>query len=433
MAATGSSVTVRDGTGFALGPVATTTLTLDSSAGNGAITQTGAAVVSGTTTITAGTGAVVLTHAGNDFANIGITGGAVSVTDSNALALNSISASSLTVNTSAGNGSVTQNAAATVTGATAVNAGSGAVTLSNIGNNFGSVGAIGGAVIVNDVNALALDATSAGSLAVTTGGAISQNGAVVVSGVTTVNAGVNAITLANPGNDFASIAASGGAVSISDSNALALGAINATSLTLNTAAGNGNITQNAAASVSGATSANAGSGAVNLSNAANDFGSVAAVGGAVSVIDVNALTLGGDQRHQPEREHRRRQRRRHAVRRRGRERHEHHQRRCSGAVTLGNAGNNFATLGVTGGAVNIVDSNGLVLSGLVSGPNQAVSVVAGGTLTLPATAIDTGTAPLTLSSGGTLATSGTLRGTNVALTSAGAMTLANDITARSAR
>jgi hypothetical protein len=87
---------------------------------------------------------------------------------------------------------------------------------------------------------------------------VTQNGAVVVGGATTVNAGANAITLGNAGNNFASIGASGGAVTITDSNALALDAINATSLTLNTAAGNGNITQNAAAIVSGATTANAG-------------------------------------------------------------------------------------------------------------------------------------------------------------------------------
>ena len=184
----------------------------------------------------------------------------MAITDSNALALNAINASSLTVDTSAGNGSVTQNAAAIVTGATAVNAGSGAVSLNIAGNNFGSVGATGGAVVIADVNALALDATNAGSLFVTAGGAISQNGAVVVSGTTSANAGTNAITLTNAGNNFANVGATGGAVSITDSNALALDAINATSLTLNTAAGNGNITQNAAAIVSGATTANAGSG-----------------------------------------------------------------------------------------------------------------------------------------------------------------------------
>ena len=113
---------------------------------------------------------MALTNAGNDFANVGLSGGAVSVTDSNALVLNAINASSLAVDTSAGNGNVTQTAAASVTGATAVNAGSGAVILNIAGNNFGSVGATGGAVVIADVNALALDATNASSLVVTAGG-----------------------------------------------------------------------------------------------------------------------------------------------------------------------------------------------------------------------------------------------------------------------
>ena len=64
---------MRDGNGLALGPVATTSLTIDTSVGNGAVTQTGASVVSGTTTINAGNGAVALTNAGNDFATIGIS------------------------------------------------------------------------------------------------------------------------------------------------------------------------------------------------------------------------------------------------------------------------------------------------------------------------------------------------------------------------
>ena len=168
--------------------------------------------------------------------------------------------------------------------------------------------------------------------------------------------------------------------------------------------------------------------AVTLSNAANNFGSVAAIGGAVSVTDANGLTLGaitatsltvntaaGNG----------------AVTQSGAAvvSGASNVNAGSGAVTLADGGNDFATLGVTGGAVSIVDANALALSGLASAPNQAVSVVAGGALTLPATAIDTGTAALTLTSGGSLTSIGTLRGTTVALTSSGAMTLANDVTA----
>ena len=51
--------------------------------------------------------------------------------------------------------------------------------------------------------------------------------------------------------------------------------------------------------------------------------------------------------------------------------------------TLNNTGNDFATLAITSGAATIVDSNALSLTALSSAPNQAVSVTAGGALTLP--------------------------------------------------
>ena len=427
-AGSGTAITLRDDNGLVLGPINATTLTLDSSAGNGAVTQSGAAVVTGATTITAGSGAVTLTNPNNDFANIGVSGGAVSITDLNAVALNAINATGLTINTSAGNGAVTQNAAAAVTGATAVNAGTGVVTLTNAGNNFGSVGATGSTVSVTDINALALDAINTSTLTLNAGGAITQNAAAVVGGATTANAGANAVTLNNAGNNFGSVGATGGAVSITDVNALALDAINAASLTLNTAAGNGNVTQNAAAIVGGATTVNAGTGAVTLANGGNNFGSVAAIGGAVSITDINALSLGaisattltvdtsgGNG----------------AVTQSGPAvvTGASNVNAGTGAITLANAGNDFATLGLTGGAISVVDANALTLSSLASAPNQAVNVKTGGALTLPATAIDTGAANLTLTSGGTLTTVGTLRGTNVALSSGGAMTLANNITA----
>jgi filamentous hemagglutinin family protein len=426
-AGNGSAINLRDDNGLALGAINTNTLTLNTSAGNGAVTQSGAAVVSGATTISAGSGAVTLSNAGNNFANIGVSGGAVAITDINAVALNAINAASLAVNTSAGNGAVTQNGAAIVSGATAVNAGSGAITLSNAGNNFGSVGATGGAVSITDTNALALDAINATSLTIAAGGAVTQNAAAVVSGATAVNAGANAITLTNAGNNFSSVGATGSAVAITDINALALDAVTATSLSLDTSAGNGAITQNAAAIVSGATAVNAGTGAVALTNAGNNFGNVAVTGGAVSVTDINALALGainaaslsvntsaGNG----------------AVTQTG-------PAVVSGATTvnagtgsvaLTNTGNDFAGLGISGGTINVVDSNALTLTSLTSAPNQAVTVSAGGVLTLPATAIDTGSAPLSLSSGGALTSVGTLRGTNVSLTSNGAMTLASNLT-----
>src|ERR1019366_1831341 len=312
-------------------------------------------------------------------------------------------------------------------GATNVNAGANAITLNNAGNDFGSFGATGGAVTVRDVNALALDAINAISLTLTTGGNITQNAAAVVGGATTINAGASLITLNNAGNNFGSVGATGGAVVITDINALALDAINATSVAIDTSAGNGAVTQNTAAIVSGATTVNAGGGAVTLTGAGNNFGSVGATGGAGSIANSNALALGainatsltvdtsaGNG----------------AVTQTAAAiiSGASNINAGTGAVTLANAGNDFGTLGVTGGAIGVVDSNALTLTSLASAPNHAVTVNAGDALTLPATAIDTGGAPLLLSSGGTLTSVGTLRGTNVALTSGGPLTLANNLT-----
>ncbi|WP_155518740.1 hypothetical protein, partial [Xanthomonas euvesicatoria] len=61
--------------------------------------------------------------------------------------------------------------------------------------------------------------------------------------------------------------------------------------------------------------------------------------------------------------------------------------------------------------------------------NSALSLSATGALTLPTTAINTGSANLTLSSGGSLSTRATLAGTNVDLTGRGGIALGHDVTA----
>ncbi|MGD3652341.1 hypothetical protein QT533_22585, partial [Xanthomonas citri pv. citri] len=59
--------------------------------------------------------------------------------------------------------------------------------------------------------------------------------------------------------------------------------------------------------------------------------------------------------------------------------------------------------------------------------NSALSLSASGALTLPTTAINTGSANLTLSSGGSLTTRAALAGTNVDLTGTAGMTLGHDV------
>jgi hypothetical protein len=249
-------------------------------------------VVSGVTTLNSGATAITLDRTDNDFqATVNATGGVVSLRDTNALtaALTASGAGTLqsggalvasgsaagltttsggttafgvtTVNGTLGvtsTGDVTQTGALVVSGVTTLNSGATAITLDRTDNDFqATVNATGGVVSLRDTNALtaALTASGAGTLqsggalvasgsaagltttsggttafdvttvngalGVTSTGAVTQTGALVVSGVTTLNSGATAITLDRTDNDFqATVNATGGVVSLRDTNAL---------------------------------------------------------------------------------------------------------------------------------------------------------------------------------------------------------------------
>ena len=102
----------------------------------------------------------------------------------------------------------------------------------------------------------------------------------------------------------------------------------------------------------------------------------------------------------------------------------------SGDITLAQPTNNFqGSLLLSGGAVSVRDVDDLAVTSLVSGVNKPVSLIAGGSLSLPPSAIDTGTADLTLQAlGGTLVINGPLSGNNVTLTGSAGLALGADIT-----
>jgi filamentous hemagglutinin family protein len=244
-------------------------------AANGAVGQTGALTVGQTTSVSAGANSINLGNSANDFGGavtVHTTGAANDVTlnnGNNALTVGSgsgvggnatLSAGATTLGTTGvgGNlgvtadGAVSQTAgtALTVTGTTSVNAGANAITLANNGNDLGgavTVDNIGAnnVALNNGANALTVNgtvggnlgtttttgtgtttfgATSAGSLTAISGGAVGQTAgtALTVAGTTSVNAGANAITLANNGNDFV------GTVTVNNT-----GAANAVGLALN--------------------------------------------------------------------------------------------------------------------------------------------------------------------------------------------------------
>ena len=229
----GDDITLVGSGGVSLGHNVAATDALQVSTTNNAVTQTAGTVsAGGATTVNAGTGNVTLAQGTNDLNSIAVTGGAVSVTDQSALVLGAISATSLTVNT---NGEVTQTAAATVTGTTTVNAGTGNVTLAQGTNDFNSIALTGGAVSVTDQNALVLGAVNASSLTVNVGGPLTQNASATVGGTTNINAGSNEVVLNQTGNDFGSdlslsdsqrrVDIVAGSVNLTDSNQLVLGDI----------------------------------------------------------------------------------------------------------------------------------------------------------------------------------------------------------------
>ena len=317
---------------------------------SGGIAQSGAFRVGGNAGFDAGAGDISLANAGNDFAGtVALRGDNVQIHDRNALTLGTLDVDTLSATSvgalglgsgriagalvaRSGGGAITQAGALSVGGNSAIDAGAGDISLGNAGNDFaGGVDLAGGVAVVRDTDALrfgtldiaGLTATSGGALslgsgsiagdlvATSHGGGIRQGGALLIAGASTIDAGTGNITLADAGNDFAGTVSLGGAaVSIHDRNALTLGTLDVDTLSATSVgalglgsgriagalvarSGGGAITQAGALSVGGASTIDAGIGAITLSNGGNDFaGRVSLAGGAVTIRDTRALSLG---------------------------------------------------------------------------------------------------------------------------------------------
>ena len=223
----GRNVTLNDTNALVLG-ASTVSGTLGVTTA-GAITQSGALNVTGTTSLAAGAANdVTLNNASNNFSSVGITSGRnVTLVDSNAFDLGTSTIAG-TLNVTAG-GPITDSGNVVVTGTTALAAGAANdITLDSAGNNFSTASVISGNnVTLRDTNALDLGAsTISGNFNVTTSGAITDSGNLVVAGPTTLAAGAgNDITLNSAGNNFSTLGiTSGRNVTLVDSNALDLGA-----------------------------------------------------------------------------------------------------------------------------------------------------------------------------------------------------------------
>ena len=256
----------------------------------GDITDSGAVVVAGTTTLNT-TGDITLDHANNNFDQVTISNAVnVQLVDSNDISV-SITPRLTTLSISALGGSITQGSVFNVSGTTTLNA-SGDITLDNANNNFDQVN-ISDATDVQlvDVNNIDLGTSNVrGDLTVRAGGTITDSGAVVVAGTTTLNT-VGDITLDNANNNFDQVNISdGNDVQLVDVNDIDLGTSNVRG-DLTVRAG-GTITDSGVVVVAGTTTLNT-AGDITLDNAANNFNRVDIVGARnATVIDVNNIDLG---------------------------------------------------------------------------------------------------------------------------------------------
>jgi hypothetical protein len=378
----------------------------------GAITDSGNLVVTGTTTLAAGAGNDITLDNANNFSTVSITSGRnVTLNDTNALILGASTVSGTLAVTTAG--AITQSGALNVTGTATLAAGSGNdITLNNPTNDFSTVGITSGRnITLVDTNALDLGAsTVSGNLALTTGGAVAQSGALNVAGITTLTASAanTDILLDTQANNFASPLSFGGAltnfrdIGLRNTNAGATvptlsGLTNLRDLTLTfdsapvnlpalTASGTLNVTAGGAITDSGnvvvtrVTTLTAGAANdIVLDSAGNNFSTVAVnSGNNVTLRDANALDLGtsnvsgnlsvttGG-----------------AITDSGNLVVAGLTTLAAGAgndITLDSAGNNFSSVGVTSGRnVTLADTNALDLdTSTVSG---TLNVTTGGTLT----------------------------------------------------
>ncbi|HVU22612.1 MAG TPA: autotransporter-associated beta strand repeat-containing protein [Opitutus sp.] len=176
----------------------------------GAITQTGAITTGGAAAFDAGAAAITLTDGGNHFGGavtLQSTSGDVSLANSAALTLGGSSvAGNLTLTA---NGAITQTGAITVAGTSGIDAGDGAITLTNSSNSFGGAVALrntSGNAALTTSGALTVAASSvAGNVALIAGGSIAQTGAITATGGTTtlsVTAANSDILLGSAANDF---------------------------------------------------------------------------------------------------------------------------------------------------------------------------------------------------------------------------------------
>ncbi|MCD0258441.1 filamentous hemagglutinin N-terminal domain-containing protein [Xanthomonas melonis] len=482
----GGVTQITDGGALTLGTLATGNLTATSTgamnlgsgtvngallatSNNGAITQSTASglTVTGTSSLQAGTGAITLTTGSNDFQQaVGLSGGATQIVDRDALQISSLNTGALSATTTGaltlGNGTVGgaltaisnggvigQTGTLNVTGNSTINAGSGAIALGNDSNDFtGGLSLTGTDINVHDRNNLSITALGSGA-----NGAVDLfSNATLTLAAFAIDTGTASLRLASNGGALSTAGSvRGGTVNLRARDGIGIGHnVDAGALILTT--GNAAVTQTAGdITVAGVTTAVTGTGALTLTGAGNNFSGALNLTtgnvqlndrdgltlgtlstGALSATSTGALTLGGGRvsgnlsaasNGGPITQTG-------ALTVTGSSALDS----GSGTTTLINAGNDFqGAISLAGNGISVRDANDLTVAGLTPASNGAVSLLAGGTLSLPAQALDTGTGDLSLISlGGALSTAGALGGNQVTLRARDALGLGHNLRSGSA-
>lgn len=245
-----------------------------------------------------------LTHTGNAITTLAGNTGTVNFTNSTGIGIGTVNTAGLATSgdlTLNSGGAITQSAPLQVVGVATFDAGAGNdITLTNPGNNFGSIGITSGNnVSLTDTDSLALNtSTVSNSLSATAGGDITLNGLVTAG----TGEGTGSVTLKSSGGAIingmeSARSISAGSLVAEAVNGIGSGAALITGVNqvtaLNTIANNIEIDNTGVLAVSGLS--NGGTGDVILENTGaitTDTSTVTSSGGSVSITAHSPLTIG---------------------------------------------------------------------------------------------------------------------------------------------
>ena len=218
-----------------LGTVSSAGLTVEA---DGAITQSGAATISGIASFTNTDGdnaAISLNNASNSFGgSIALatdSGSAVVLSDTTAIELPSLAAASLTVTSG---GAVTDSGTLSIAGSTSISASGQDVTLNDASSTFGDLSLVGANVAVTENGAMNLAAATITGTATfdSTNNAITDSGTLTITGASTFNAGTANLDLDEAASNFGDLTITAAEVDVTDAGALTATSIQANKVQL---------------------------------------------------------------------------------------------------------------------------------------------------------------------------------------------------------